>query len=194
MSTDLRRWKSRIFAVLCGSAVLAVLGVMWQPWFAHNHVPEHTLMSGTIEAARLTPDDATLNELGGDHLYPPLPWKDDRQLLAAAEKLLSGRIELPGFHPATFTLPLDAASMASGETKWQLFVHSLGLPRTMLDAYKANGRIEFLSAAAEYLVAYDVFEGSGWGLNGYLWNDGWSRFVRNDHAVAARVPDRSPAG
>ena len=174
--------------MLCGSAVLAVLGVMWQPWFAHNHVPEHALMSGTIEAARLTPDDATLNELGGHHLYPPLPWKDDRQLVAAAEKLLSGRIDLPGFHPATFTLPLDAASMASGETKWQLFVHSLGLPRTMLDAYKANGRIEFLSAAAEYLVAYDVFEGSGWGLNGYLWNDGWSRFVRNDHAVAARVP------
>ncbi len=71
---------------------------------------------------------------------------------------------------------------------WQLFVHSLGLPRVMLDAYKADGRAEFLDAAAEYLVAYDAYEGSGWYPGGYLWNDTWQRFVRNDHAVAARVP------
>src|SRR5258705_1595374 len=70
----------------------------------------------------------------------------------------------------------------------QLFVHSVGLPRVMLDAYKADGRAKCLDAAGESLVASDAYEGSGWSPGGYLWNDTWRRFVRNDHAVAARVP------
>ena len=71
---------------------------------------------------------------------------------------------------------------------WQLFVHSLGLPRVLLEAYKVDGRADFLRAAADYLVAYDAYESSGWRPGGYLWNDNWGRFVRNDHAVSARVP------
>jgi len=151
-------------------------------------VPEARLGPDTIEEARRIPDDALLAELGSYNLQQALHWADDRQLVGAAEKLLLGRIELPGFQSGTVTLPLNAAAMASGPTMWQLFVHSLGLPRVMLDAFKADGRAEFLDAAAEYLVAYDAYEGSGWYPGGYLWNDTWQRFVRNDHAVAARVP------
>jgi hypothetical protein len=128
-----------------------------------------------------------LAELGSYNLHQALVWADDRQLVTAAEKLLLGRVELPGFQAETFALPLNAAALASGPTMWQLFVHSLGLPRVLLDAYKVSGRSEFLDAAAEYLVAYDAYEGAGWAPAGYLWKDEWRRFVRNDHAVAARV-------
>jgi len=183
------RERARLFsALLRGGGVALVFAVIWGPWFAYNQVSEARLGPDTIEKARRIPDDALLAELGSYNLHQALHWADHRQLVTAAEKLLLGRVELPGFPAGTVTLPLNAAAMASGPTMWQLFVHSLGLPRVLLDAYKADGRAEFLDAAAKYLVAYDAYEGSGWGPGGYLWNDTWRRFVRNDHAVAARVP------
>ncbi len=185
---DLCERAGLLAALLRGAGVALVFVVIWGPWFAFNHVPEARLGPDMIEEARRIPDDALLAELGRYNLHQALPWADDRQLVKAAEKLLLGRVELPGFQAGTVALPLNAAAMASGPTMWQLYVHSLGLPRVLLDAYKADGRAEFLDAAAEYLVAYDAYEGSGWAPGGYLWSDTWRRFVRNDHAVAARVP------
>ncbi len=176
-----------LWALLRGAGVVLVFALIWGPWFSYNQVPEVRLAPDTIERARRIPGDALLAELGGYNLHQALLWADDRQLVTAAEKLLVGRIELPGFQADTIAPPLNATTMASGPTKWQLFVHSLGLPRVLLDAYKVSDRTEFLDAAAEYLLAYDTYEGSGWAPGGYLWKDEWRGFVRNDHAVAARV-------
>ena len=177
---------SPLAMVLRGAGVVLVLAVIWAPWFAFNHVPEPRIEQDVIEKARSVPDDALLTELGSYAFFGGPPWAD-RQLIEAAESLLLGQVRLPGFPAGTVAFPLNAAAMASGSTKWQLFVHSLGLPQVLLDAYKLDGRAEFLDATAEYLVAYDSYEGSGWAPAGYLWNDAWRRFVRNDHAVAARV-------
>jgi len=168
------------------ATVTLVFSLIWGPWFAYHHVPEPSVSPELIERARQVPDDALLAELGGYDLYRALHWTDERQLITAAEKLLIGQVELPKFEVGTVRLPLNAAEMASQPTMWQLFVHSLGLPRVLLDAYKADGRAEFLTAAADHLLAYDAFEASGWVPGGYLWNDTWQRFVRNDHAIAAR--------
>jgi len=188
MKIDLYEQAGLPTAVLRAAGVVLVFAVIWVPWFAYNHVPEAKLAPDMIEEARRVPDDTLLSELSNYDLYSLPPWADDRQLIDAAEKLLLGQIELPGFQAGTFALPLNAAAMASGPTMWQLFVHSLGLPRVLLDAYKVDGRAEFLRAAADYVVAYDAYENSGWRLGGYLWDDTWRRFVRNDHAVSARVP------
>jgi hypothetical protein len=168
--------------------VTFVFVVIWGPWFAHHHVPESQFAPQAILDARRAPDDALLKELGGYDLYPRLPWTDDGQLVKVAEKLVQGQIELPRFPAATLAIPFVPSTMASGPTMWQLFVHSLGLPRVLLDAYEKTGRAQFLQAAADYLVAYDAYERSAWAPSGFLWRDTWRTFVRNDHAVASRVP------
>jgi hypothetical protein len=174
-------------AVVRGALVLLVFVVIWIPWFAYNHVPETLIAPAAIEEARYTPDDRLLEELTSYDVGASLFWQDDRQLVNAAEKLLQGQADIPGFNAGSLELPLTAATMAAGPTMWQLKLHSLILPRVLLEAYKAEGRPEFLRAAADYLLAYDDYEGSGWQPGGFLWNDKWSRFVRNDHAISARV-------
>ena len=188
MKPDLPERAGLLLLMLRLMGVALVFGVIWAPWCAYNHLPEPRIAEDTIDEARHVPDNALLAELGSYDLYPSLPWANDQHLVKAAEMLLQGRVELPGFQPATVTLPLSSAAMASGPTMWQLFVQSLGLPRVLLDAYKLDGRPEFLNAATEYLLAYDAYEGSGWAPGGYLWKDSWRSFVRNDHAVSARVP------
>lgn len=168
--------------------VTLIFAVIWLPWLAYNHVPELTIGSGMIEQGRSIPDDALLNELGKYDLGKTFHWVDDRELIGAAEKILLGTVELPGFPITNIKAPFKAAAMASGPTMWQLFVHSLGVPNVLMAAYRTSGRSEFLRAAADYLVAYDAYESTTWKPGGFLWNDTWSRFVRNDHAVAARVP------
>jgi hypothetical protein len=167
--------------------IALVFVVIWMPWFAHNHVPDFRLSPKVIDQGRRVPDDTLLKELSNNDIGFRPQWTKTSQVVEAAEKLLGRRIELPGFPVGTFTYPFSAVAMASGPAMWQLLVHSLGLPSVLLEAYKSDGRVVFLRAAAEYLLAYDQFEGSGWSLGGYLWNDQWRRFVHNDHAVAARV-------
>lgn len=187
LKIDLSERAGLLAAVLQGAGVALVFAVIWVPWFAYNYVPDARLEPSTFEKARNVPNDALLEELAGYHLGQRFPWAEDRQLIDAAEKLLRGRVELPGFAAGTFAPPFSAASMAAGPTMWQLFVHSFGLPQVMLDAYKVTGRAEFLRGTADYLVAYDAYEGSGWRPSGYLWGDMSRLFVRNDHAVSARV-------
>ena len=175
-------------AVVSGIGVVLVLAVIWGPWIAYNHVPEPRLGPEVVAEGRQRPEEALLRELGGYDLYPPISWANDKQLVKAAEQLLVGQVKLPTFPALSFKLPLAPLAMASGPTMWQLFLHSLGLPRVLLDAYEVSGRTQFLDAAADYLVAYDAYERSAWEPGGFLWNDTWRRFPRNDHAVASRVP------
>jgi len=175
------------------AAALLILGVtlisavIWVPWFRYQYVPSSAIDTTSVEEARRSPNDALLSEIGGFDLGVPQDWKDSRQLASAAEKLLGMVVDIPGYEKTTLAFPFDAKAMASGPSKWQLFVHSFGLPRVLLDAYKAERRVEFLRAAADYLVAYDEYERSGWRQRGYLWVDNWRLFVRNDHAISARV-------
>ena len=176
-------------ATLC-LIVALVFWVIWVPWFSYNHVPdpEPEVTRGAAAAALRIPTKDVLEEIGRFSLLDPFEWSDDKETILAAEKILAGRVEIPGFPVGALPRPRGPIEMASGPTMWQLFIHSLSVPRLLLDAYKASGREEFLRGAAKYLVEYDAYEGSEWFLPGaYLWYDGWRIFVRNDHAVAARA-------
>jgi hypothetical protein len=127
-----------------------------------------------------------LDELNEYDLGARLHWESQQQLIEAAEKLVRGDVDLGAFQRYAVRKPFRPADMASGPTKWQLFLHSLGLPRVLLDAYRLSSRPQFLQAAADYVLAYDQYESSGWHPGGYLWSDDWKRFPRNDHAIAAR--------
>lgn len=169
------------------SIVVLVFWIIWAPWFSFNHVPEPELNRNVADEARTVPGQDVLEEVGRFGLLEVFEWKDDKELIVAAEKILAGHVALPGFPEGALPRPRGPVEMASGPTMWQLFIHSLGLPRVLLDAYKASGRLEFLQGAVDYLVEYDAYEGSEWSLpGGYLWYDGWRTFVRNDHAIAAR--------
>lgn len=183
------RNRAGFFATLVGGVGVAlVFGAIWGPWVAYYYLPEPRIAPEVIAEARRVPDDVLLRELGSYDLYPPLTWTSEDQLVKAAEGLLVGRVDLPGFPVAKFAVPLVPSEMATGPTTLQLFVYAFGLPRVLVDAYKASGRPEFLDAAAEYLVAFDDYERAAWQPGGYLWHDTWRRFARNDHAVASRVP------
>ncbi len=180
----LKRW---LALSLLFSIVGLVFWIIWAPWFSFNHVPEPELDWNAADAARRAPAQDVLEEVGRFGLLEVFDWKDDKELIVAAEKILAGHVALPGFPEGALPRPRGPVEMASGPTMWQLFIHSLGLPRLLLDAYKASGRLEFLQGAVDYLVEYDAYESSEWSLpGGYLWYDGWRTFVRNDHAIAAR--------
>src|SRR5688572_14647704 len=135
--TALSRDRARLLTVsLHGFVVTSVFVVIWTPWFAYNHVPESPITPDVVLEARRTPLDSLLKELGGYDLYPRLSWTDDEQLVRAAEKLVQGQVDLPRFPSGTVAMPFVPSAMASGPTMWQLFVHSLGLPRVLLDAYE----------------------------------------------------------
>jgi len=176
-----------ISAAVSVVGVSLVFGVIWGPWITYNHLPEPAIGQEVVSDGRDVLNDALLAELGSHELFPSFVWANNKQLVNTAEKLLVRQIELPRFATGTFTMPLTAESMASGPRMWQLFVQSLGIPQVLLEAYDLTGQMTFLQAAAEYLVAYDIFEASGWALDGYLWNDKFGKLVRNDHAVASRV-------
>lgn len=189
--SSVARYKSLLMhwqvLALFGSIVGLVFWIIWAPWISYNHVPEPDVSRTAVDEARRLPGQDVLAEVGRFGLQEVLEWKDDKELIVAAESILAGHVALSGFPEGALPRPRGPAEMASGPTMWQLFIHSLGIPRVLLDAYKASGRLEFLRGAVDYLVEYDVYEGSEWSLpGGYLWYDGWRTFVRNDHAIAAR--------
>lgn len=161
---------------------------MWAPWLSFNHVPEPIIGPTAIAQAREAPAHDVLDQIGQFGLLEVFDWRNSEELVEAAEHVLAGRVELPGFTSGLVPRPQGPAEMASGPTMWQLFVHSLGLPRVLVEAYKSSGRVAFIRGATDYLIAYDAYERAEWTLpGGYLWQDAWRAFVRNDHAIAARA-------
>lgn len=158
---------------------LLVFISIWVPEAAHYYVPPAPIQAEILEAGRRIPSDAVLNELKDVTFGLDPIWADDGELVAAAERLLKGEINIPGLPNTRITMPFDAADIDEGSDAWQLYLASLVVPKTLLKAYEVTGREEFLTKAGEVIQAWASYERRAWLPKGFLWND---------HAIAARIP------
>ncbi len=154
-----------------------VLCAIWFPVVSHFRVPQRTVAEGMIDAARLSPEDGVLEELDGFFALSINPkWETEEQLVTAAEEILRGRVDVPGFPVADLGIPLDAEDLEKPGTS--LLLAGLSVPKILLDAYSVTRRDEFLLAAKDRIMAWARFEDAKLLPVGLLWND---------HAIAARV-------
>jgi hypothetical protein len=164
--------KRRTIEILSLAAAAAVITFLWLPVLMHYHVPKAIITDETIEAARRLPADDLLVELNRLRAYR-VEEQDPQALIAAAEKILTGVLELPGRSPQTITLPFSAK-----DPEKSLFIAYLGVPRLLLIAYELTGRREFYLTAKDIILAWAEYEQRAWLPRGLLWND---------HAVAGRI-------
>jgi Heparinase II/III N-terminus/Heparinase II/III-like protein len=164
-------------AALTIAFFLAFLGVIWFPEFNRFHVPRETISVAIAKADITQPSDAVLEEMRVHRLLNH-DWQNDAQLIAAAENLLRGRAEIPGFQPLEVHLPFDPDDLERGTSLWQLQFAGLVVPEIFLDAYERTGREEFYEMARVVILAFGCYEKKAWLDRGFLWND---------HAVASRV-------
>jgi heparinase II/III-like protein len=152
-----------------------VVLLVWTPEINHYRVSGVRITDDMLGPARQSPPDSVLRELDGFRLLD-VRWSDTAQLVRAAERVLGGVIEVPGYPPTRIGMPFDARDLDS--PRWQLLLPGLIVPRILLDAYNATGRDEFLGQAQAVILALGEYERRRWLPRSLLWND---------HAVAARM-------
>jgi len=130
-----------------------------------------------LESARHEPSNAVLEEIR-DYRLLPIAWRNDNQVISAAEELLHGNVDVPDFDHVQVHLPFDPSDLEGGSSIWQLQFAGLAVPEILLDAYRKTGREDFWAAARDSILAWDRYDRSAWLDRGFLWND---------HAVSARV-------
>jgi len=156
---------------------LLVLCGVWLPVVSHFRVSRRVVTEDMTEAARHSPEDGVLEEIAA--LFPlsiSPKWEGDQQLITAAEKILRGRVEVPGFPAVDIGIPLDARDLEKPDSS--LLLAGLTVPKILLDAYSVTRRDEYLIAAKDMILAWARFEKTRLLPRGLLWND---------HAIAARV-------
>lgn len=176
-SSSNHRVSPRALAALTIAFFLAFLTAIWIPEFSRFYVPEATIPAAMTEAGKAQPSDDVLKEMR-NHRLLARNWQNDALLIAAAENLLKGRAEIPGFQPIEVHLPFDPDDLERGTSLWQLQFAGLVVPETFLDAYERTGREEFYEMARTVLLAFGRYEKKAWLDRGFLWND---------HAVASRA-------
>jgi Heparinase II/III-like protein/Heparinase II/III N-terminus len=163
-------WRTAWWAVPAGVVLL-----VWVPEINHYRVSGVRITDEMLRSARQSPPDSVLRELDEFRLLD-VRWADKEQVVRAAERLLGGVVEVPGYPPESIGMPFDARDLDS--PRWQLLLPGLTVPRILLDAYNATGRNEFLAQAQAAILALGKYERRTWLPRGLLWND---------HAVAARM-------
>ena len=160
--------------------VLILCGVWW-PDFAHYYIPTPSIPVHAVDTARGTPDDSLLQELAGFTSIPGFPpdFSSDRDLTAAADKLLQGEVDIRGLPRTRVTVPFSAEDIDKGRGSWQLSLASLILPDILLRAYRHTHDDRYLLAARDMILGWAGYERRAWLPGGFLWND---------HAMAARIP------
>ncbi len=150
---------------------------IWLPVSRHYYMPTVPVSNFILELARREPPEAALRELRGDRLIYH-GWKDSKQVVAAAEKLLRGELHLSGHTPITFRLPFHPHDLTPNLPSAQLPVAGLIAADLLLQAYESTGQERFFRAAKESISEFARYERNARVPRGLLWND---------HAVANRV-------
>ena len=174
---ELKPSQQRFLRIICYVAPAALLSAIWFPEISHYYVPKPTISDQMIEAGRQLPSDSVLEELNGYH-YLESQRNSESHLIGAAEKLLEGVAEVPGYPPTTLRMPFDPGDIDRGSQQWQLALGGLVVPETLLRAYELTGRDEFFFAARDVILGWAHYERHSCISKGYLWND---------HALAARI-------
>lgn len=158
-----------------------MLCAVWWPDVVHYYIPTPSIPDQTVERARRTPDDSVLEELAGftpGYLLAPR-FANDRDLIAAADKLLRGQVDIGGLPQMRVTVPFSAEDIDRGPGSWQLSFAALTLPDVLVRAYRQTHDDRYLLAARDMILGWADYERRAWLPRGLLWND---------HAVAARIP------
>ena len=158
-------------------APLLVFCMLWVPLLLRYHISHPTLTGKIIDAGRFQPADSTMDELNTFHFLDDA-WQNDSQLVASAENLLKGKLELPGFAPAEFHLPIRSSDIDKEPRELQLYIGGFAIPDILLRAYLLTGREDFFVAARDFVVGWASYERNAWLPRSLIWND---------HALSARV-------
>jgi hypothetical protein len=158
-----------------------VLCAIWWPDVAHYYISTPSISDETVQSARRTPDDSLLQELAGftaGYLVAPR-FSTDHDLIAAADKILGGEVDIAGLPQRRVTLPFSPDDIDGGPASWQLSFAALTLADVLLRAYQTTHNDRYLLAARDMILGLADYERRAWLPRGLLWND---------HAVAARIP------
>jgi Heparinase II/III N-terminus/Heparinase II/III-like protein len=164
-------------AVLSFFSLIFFLALVWLPEFDHYRVPRETITPVMIEYGRKNPAEAVISEMRFHRLLEH-DWQSQEQMIAAAEELLIGKVQIGGVPATKIHVPFDPADLERGTGQWQLQFAGFVVPEILIDAYRATAREEFYAAARDTIVGWAKFEKHAWMNHGFLWND---------HAVATRV-------
>src|SRR6266446_1558782 len=114
------------------------LGFMWRWELSRYYVRNKSVEATALEQGRQYPSDALLEEICMDTLLPEKR-QSPGEIIATAEKLLTGRAEIPGYASIEIHLPFDPSDLEHGTNAWQLAFSGLVVPKTLMDAYKLTG-------------------------------------------------------
>src|SRR5215510_2851204 len=93
---------------------ILVLLSIWMPLLSHYYVKSIVVTDDMTERSRYIPHDSVFTELKSFRFGIEIPWDDDRQLITAAEKILQGEVEIPGFPYTKIGIPFDSDDIDKG--------------------------------------------------------------------------------
>jgi hypothetical protein len=155
---------------------LAVLSV-WLPVLSYYAIPQVAVTEPDVAAARSTPSNAVLAEVGDFNLLSVAEQRPD-VAVGVAESILEGRLELPNLPDAPIRIPFSPDDLDGLPADLQLSFAGWIVPDMLLSAYEQTGRESFFAMARDVVEAWDNYERSARLPKGFLWND---------HAISARV-------
>ena len=153
---------------------LIAMVLSWLPLVSHNYIVSDPVDWKSLEYDRHFPSDDELNEI--HFLYEPELSSDE--LVSIAQKILNGKIDIPGLPQRTISLPFDKNDVVNGPGNWQLALASFHIPFILCSAYEETGEKIYLTSARDNIVGWAEFDKKLWLPKGFIWND---------HAISARI-------
>ena len=173
--------KQLLIRISCYILPIVIIFTVWLPLIAQYHTRDIIIQDELIDTSRRFPTDLIFDELTKFNLTLQLRPLRDKQCVSLAEKILLGKVELPGGPPVPIGLPFDDYDLdkkVSGRPGWRFFFATFSIPDILLRAYELTGRDEFLVTARDIILSWGAYERSAWLPKGLLWND---------HAISARI-------
>lgn len=164
----------RVVAVSILLALLSVISIWW-PVLQHQYYARSSAQGDWTQASDLKKE--LWAELATVQLGIEVPaW--EQNVIATADQILSGYISLPEFAVQQLPLRGFAIDHQQGPATFQLAIASLKLEDVLLTAYQQSYRTQYLDMAAARFADFFAYH-----RHSYF----SETFLRNDHAVAARV-------
>lgn len=171
--------RKKVFrALFFYSMPLLVFFTIWIPQIEQYYVPNTDITDDMVEKARRIPEDAVFQELKEFSFGLNPLWKNDRELITAAEKMMRGELEITKKFAARFDVPFNPNDLDSGLPTSQLSLAAFVVPKVLTDAYHLTNEERFLMTARDIILGWAAYERTAWFPKGLLWDH---------HAISARV-------
>ena len=173
-----RSFRTRLLttAASWGAAIFAFV-VILGPEVRHNWVLTPTVTDDAVAAMRADPPRAVLDEIVQQSMAPPVGLTG-RELLAAAEAILAGKLTLSGHESQAMSFPFSIADLEKGRPGLQLQTASLVTADILLAAHEETRDAKYFEGARRVILEFAEAERRALWPRGLLWND---------HAAANRV-------